>query len=171
MLNKLENLTQRVGGSNELVDQWLQARKQLLVAYCTLVGIKPNKEKHTPLNEKALENFCQNLVDYLSDGHFHIYGEIIKRVEGSASPKMALTTKFYPKLQANTETIMAFHDRYTEVDIDQDVCLEFHQALSDIGEALASRFALEDHLIQLAAETLQQAQPGASNADSLENRA
>ena len=44
MLNRLESLTQRVGGSNELVDQWLQARKQLLVAYCALVGIKPNKE-------------------------------------------------------------------------------------------------------------------------------
>ncbi len=44
MLNRLERLTQRVGGSNELVDQWLQARKQLLVAYCTLVGLKPNKE-------------------------------------------------------------------------------------------------------------------------------
>lgn len=45
MLNRLERLTQRVGGSNELVDQWLQARKQLLVAYCTLVGLKPNNKE------------------------------------------------------------------------------------------------------------------------------
>lgn len=58
MLNRLERLTQRVGGSNELVDQWLQARKQLLVAYCTLVGLKPNKEKHTPLNEKRWRTFA-----------------------------------------------------------------------------------------------------------------
>jgi regulator of sigma D len=57
---------------------------------------------------------------------------------------------------------MAFHDRYTEVDIDQDVCLEFHQALSDIGETLAARFTLEDKLIQLAAEAWQQAQPDAT---------
>ncbi len=33
MLNQLENLTERVGGSNELVDRWLQVRKHLLVAY------------------------------------------------------------------------------------------------------------------------------------------
>lgn len=171
MLNRLESLTQRVGGSNELVDQWLQARKQLLVAYCSLVGIKPNKEKHTPLNEKALENFCHNLVDYLSAGHFHIYDKIIKQVEGSASPKMALATKFYPKLQANTEAVMAFHDRYTEVVIDQDVCEELNQALSDIGEALASRFALEDQLIQLAAETWQQGQPGPTNTESMSHPA
>ena len=41
MLNQLENLTERVGGSNELVDRWLQVRKHLLVAYYNLVGIKP----------------------------------------------------------------------------------------------------------------------------------
>ncbi|MGQ8776972.1 sigma D regulator [Serratia sp. NA_112.1] len=159
MLNRLESLTQRVGGSNELVDQWLQARKQLLVAYCALVGIKPNKEKHTPLNEKALENFCHNLVDYLSAGHFHIYDRIIKQVEGASSPKMSLAVNIYPKLWTNTEQIMAFHDRYTDADIDQDLCLELHQALSDIGETLAARFTLEDRLIQLAAETWQQAEP------------
>ena len=159
MLNRLESLTQRVGGSNELVDQWLQARKQLLVAYCSLVGIKPNKEKHTPLNEKALENFCHNLVDYLSSGHFHIYDRIIKQVEGASSPKMALTTKVYPALKNNTQTIMAFHDRYTNIEIDQDSCTEFQQALSDIGEALDARFRLEDQLIQWAAESWQAAQP------------
>lgn len=159
MLNRLESLTQRVGGSNELVDQWLQARKQLLVAYCTLVGIKPNKEKHTPLNEKALENFCHNLVDYLSAGHFQCYDKIIKQVESAPSPKMSLAVNIYPKLWTNTEQIMAFHDRYTEVDIDQDVCLEFHQALSDICETLAARFTLEDKLIQLAAEAAQQSLP------------
>lgn len=99
MLNRLESLTQRVGGSNELIDQWLHARKELLVSYCTVIGIKPQKGKHTPLNEKALENFCHNLVDYLSSGHFHIYDRIIKQVEGASSPKMALTTKVYPALK------------------------------------------------------------------------
>jgi regulator of sigma D len=155
MLNRLESLTQRVGGSNDLVDQWLQARKLLLVAYCSLVGIKPNKEKHTPLNEKALENFCHNLVDYLSTGHFHCYDKIIKQVESASSPKMSLAVNIYPKLWANTEKIMAFHDHYTNVEIDDDLCLELHQALSNIGETLAARFTLEDKLIQLAEETWQ----------------
>ncbi|CNI28975.1 anti-RNA polymerase sigma 70 factor [Yersinia aldovae] len=158
MLNRLESLTQRVGGSNELIDQWLHARKELLVSYCTVIGIKPQKEKHTPLNEKALENFCHNLVDYLSSGHFHIYDRIIKQVEGAFSPKMALTTKVYPALKNNTQTIMAFHDRYTNIEIDDDSCSEFQQALSDIGEALDARFRLEDQLVQWAAESWQAAQ-------------
>jgi len=44
MLNQLENLTERVGGCNKLVDRWLHVRKHLLVAYYNLVGIKPGKE-------------------------------------------------------------------------------------------------------------------------------
>ncbi|MBD4476317.1 Rsd/AlgQ family anti-sigma factor, partial [Xanthomonas citri pv. citri] len=52
MLNQLENLTERVGGSNELVDRWLQVRKHLLVAYYNLVGLKPGKESFMRLNEK-----------------------------------------------------------------------------------------------------------------------
>ncbi|AVF36765.1 sigma D regulator [Rahnella sikkimica] len=148
MLNRLERLTQRVGGSNELVDQWLHARKELLVSYCTLVGLKPNKEKHTPLNEKALDNFCHNLVDYLSAGHFHLYQRVIDEVD-SAEIKLQ-AAKIYPALELNTEAIMAFHDSYTENDIDDDNAFAFHYALSDVGEALDARFQLEDQLIILA---------------------
>lgn len=53
MLNQLENLTERVGGSNKLVDRWLDVRKHLLVAYYNLVGIKPGKESYMRLNESA----------------------------------------------------------------------------------------------------------------------
>jgi len=132
MLNRLERLTQRVGGSNELVDQWLHA----------------NKEKHTPLNEKALDNFCHNLVDYLSAGHFHLYQRVIDEVEGAEIKLQA--AKIYPALELNTEAIMAFHDSYTENDIDDDNAFAFHYALSDVGEALDARFQLEDQLIILA---------------------
>ena len=57
MLNQLENLTARVGGCSELVDFCLHARKQLLVAYYQMVGIKPNKESMTTLDENALDTF------------------------------------------------------------------------------------------------------------------
>ena len=77
MLNQLESLTERVGGSNTLVDRWLHVRKHLLVAYYNLVGLKPGKESFMRLNEKALDDFCQSLVDYLSDGHFNLYERII----------------------------------------------------------------------------------------------
>lgn len=104
MLNQLENLTERVGGSNELVDRWLQVRKHLLVAYYNLVGLKPGKESFMRLNEKALDDFCQSLVDYLSSGHFSIYERIIGEMEGD-TPLLA-ATRLYPQLEANTQQMM-----------------------------------------------------------------
>ena len=147
MLNQLESLTERVRGSNKLVDRWLHVRKHLLVAYYNLVGIKPGKESFMRLNEKALDDFCQSLVDYLSDGHFNIYERIIREVEGT-TPYLA-ASKLYPLLEANTQQIMDYYDSTLENAIDHDNYLEFQQALSDLGEALEERFTLEDRLIAL----------------------
>ncbi len=147
MLNQLESLTERVRGSNKLVDRWLHVRKHLLVAYYNLVGIKPGKESFMRLNEKALDDFCQSLVDYLSDGHFNIYERIIREMEGT-TPYLA-ASKLYPLLEANTQQIMDYYDSTLENAIDHDNYLEFQQALSDLGEALEERFTLEDKLISL----------------------
>ena len=147
MLNQLESLTERVRGSNKLVDRWLHVRKHLLVAYYNLVGIKPGKESFMRLNEKALDDFCQSLVDYLSDGHFNIYERIIREMEGT-TPYLA-ASKLYPLLEANTQQIMDYYDSTLENAIDHDNYLEFQQALSDLGEALEERFTLEDKLIAL----------------------
>ena len=147
MLNQLESLTERVRGSNKLVDRWLHVRKHLLVAYYNLVGIKPGKESFMRLNEKALDDFCQSLVDYLSDGHFNLYERIIREMEGT-TPYLA-ASKLYPLLEANTQQIMDYYDSTLENAIDHDNYLEFQQALSDLGEALEERFTLEDKLISL----------------------
>ena len=147
MLNQLESLTERVRGSNKLVDRWLHVRKHLLVAYYNLVGIKPGKESFMRLNEKALDDFCQSLVDYLSDGHFNIYERIIREMEGT-TPYLA-ASKLYPLLEANTQQIMDYYDSALENAIDHDNYLEFQRALSDLGEALEERFTLEDKLIAL----------------------
>ena len=135
MLNQLDNLTERVRGSNKLVDRWLHVRKHLLVAYYNLVGIKPGKESYMRLNEKALDDFCQSLVDYLSAGHFSIYERILHKLEGNG--QLARAAKIWPQLEANTQQIMDYN------------YLEFQQVLSDIGEALEARFVLEDKLILL----------------------
>lgn len=148
MLNQLEVLTARVGGCSELVDFCLRSRRQLLIAYYRLVGIKPNKESLTTLDENALDSFCQGLVDYLSTGHFTVYERFIEEMEGSE--QLAKAAIIYPSLQANTELIMQVYDTHLEGAIDHDNCLEFQDALSEVGEALEARFTLEDKFIQLA---------------------
>lgn len=148
MLNQLEVLTTRIGGCSELVDLCLHSRKQLLVVYYQVVGIKPCRGSLTVLDEKALDNFCQNLVDYLSTGHFTLYQRFIHELENT--PQLAEATLIYPSLQENTRQIMHLYDTYLENSIDDNNYLEFQQALSMVGEVLEARFTLEDKFIQLA---------------------
>lgn len=164
MLNQLEILTARVGGCSDLVDFCLRSRKQLLVAYYQMVGIKPNKDSLTPLDENALDTFCQSLVDYLSTGHFTVYERFIQEMEGSE--QLAKAALIYPSLQANTAQIMQVYDTHFENAIDDDNCMAFHNALSAVGEALEARFTLEDKFIQLALEKNPE-QLGAANDSQL----
>lgn len=57
--------------------------------------------------------------------------------------------QIYPQLEANTQQMMDYYDTCLENAIDHDNYLEFQQALSDIGESLEARFALEDKLLAL----------------------
>ncbi|RLM27464.1 anti-RNA polymerase sigma 70 factor [Brenneria alni] len=149
MLNQLQSLTELVGGNNALIDQWLQARKQLLIAYYHLVGIKPNKETHSLLDEEALNGFCQKLVDYLSIGHFHVYERVLRESALLSEQKQAFFSQLDQALKNNTQQIMAAYDGYLAATIDHDNCIEFQQALSSVGENLAERFSLEDQVIRL----------------------
>jgi len=156
MLNQLENLTARIGGCSELVDFCLHSRKQLLIAYYQMAGLKPNKESCTALDEKALDTFCQHLVDYLSTGHFIAYGRFIKELEGTT--QLAQASLIYPSLRANTDQIMQVYDTHLENAIDADNSIEFQLVLSVVGEVLAERFVLEDKFISLALEKIEENQ-------------
>ncbi len=150
MLNQLDVLTRRVGDSNERIDLWLTARRKLLVAYYHTVGIRPNKELRIAVDDKTLDKFCQSLVDYLSTGHFSIYAHMIEELDNdNPLHKAALICS---ALQANTALIMEVYDTHFEMALAHDNPVEFQQALSFVGEALETRFTLEDSLIQLAVE-------------------
>ncbi len=125
MLNQLDNLTERVRGSNKLVDRWLHVRKHLLVAYYNLVGIKPGKESYMRLNEKALDDFCQSTVDYLSAGHFSIYERILHKLEGNG--QLARAAKIWPQLEANTQQIMDYYDSSTKPPSIMIITLSFNR--------------------------------------------
>ena len=148
MLNQLKSLTERVDGSNELVGQWLLQRKHLLVAWYNLVGLKPGKNSLAAIDEMALDAFCQGLVDYLSAGHFHIYARIIGEIKENYA--QLATTQICPQLETNTQQIMAYYDLHLESAFEHDDFTLFQQALSGLGEAMESRFALEDKLILMA---------------------
>lgn len=99
-----------------------------------MLGLKTDKGSHITLDEEALDAFCQNLVDYLSSGHFSIYNRIIDRLE-SENPSSAIA-QVYSKLQQNTENIVVLYDSHLEKVIHTDGWLELRQVLSKADEYL-----------------------------------
>ena len=148
----LENcsLEERWAGVNDLIDRWLQARQSVIVQFCALSGVH-ELNSDQPLPQERIEQFCQLLVDYLSAGHFEVYHQLVREAEAFADGSAELASDLIPRIEVTTGLAMEFNDRYAESDSTDFGNLSQH--LSKLGEMLASRFELEDQLIDTLHES------------------
>lgn len=146
MLNQLEQAQQKWGGTHQTIDVWLQERKELLVKFCALAGLPPFEQLPAALPKRQdITAFCEVLMDYISAGHFELYDKISAQCDSMNSEN--LSVKLVPQITESTEIALTFHDTYA--DIDNATELEhFDARLSQLGQLLEDRFALEDQLIQ-----------------------
>jgi len=140
MLQQLENVKQKWGGKSQTVDNWLVARQSLLVSFCHLAGLNRQDDRLPGANEIAL--FCENLLDYLSAGHFEVFDMLVKEDNGGA----ALKQELYPELTKTTDAALQFNDRFAEA-VTLEQATSFDRELASLGETLEERFKLEDRLI------------------------
>lgn len=146
MLNRFETAQQKWGGSSRYIDNWLQDRRYLIVSYCQLTSLPPFESKRTQEfpSPSDVMTFCQQLMDYLSSGHFEVYERITAQCDNAESKKLA--ERLTPKISASTDVAVDFNDKYAEIENeDWDT---FDKDLSQLGQALVERFELEDQLIQ-----------------------
>ncbi len=129
--------------TGQMIEELLQERRQMWHLYCEVAELKPFDRHQEPL-EKILDRFCQILIDYISLGHFGIYRRII---EGTERRRRVIEAaeRFYPRIAEATEVALKFNDRYETGQFTDRALL--NQALSELGEALATRIELEDRLI------------------------
>ncbi|WP_018984186.1 Rsd/AlgQ family anti-sigma factor [Salinimonas chungwhensis] len=141
MLSHQEKLQREWGGRASTIDQWLKDRQALLITFCALA--RPEKKSATELTESAMVNFCNQLMDYLSAGHFEIYDMLTSDDKAG----LRLRQQVYPELAVTTDQALAFNDKYSEFDAS---CYadDLTSALDKLGEMLETRFALEDKLIR-----------------------
>ncbi len=156
MLNKLKQTQAEFGGASHVIDHWLETRQNLVIEYCKLAALKPNNHK-TPVaklpSPQALQNFCQHVVDYISEGHFKIYDMVMQEWQATGFSPTKEIDQTYTKIVLTTEPLLNYTDKYAEVDKDDEL-EDFDQDLSDIGEVMEERFEYEDYLIQLISESL-----------------
>lgn len=146
MLENCRSARERWGGVSNIIDRWLQERQDLLVQFCDLSGHLENSGDLEELieNGKDLKSLCQILVDYISAGHFEVYDQLLKEGrEFEDAEALKEAGKLFTVVDKTTELVLDFNDKYLETD-DLDT-LEVD--LSQLGEALATRFEAEDRMI------------------------
>ncbi|MGI2174173.1 sigma D regulator [Shewanella ulleungensis] len=149
MLTKLEKAEQRWGGANKLIDQWLNHRRKLLIQYFIVAGLAPysRTEKSLPSFEQV-KDFCDQLVDYVSEGHFEVYNNVVKACEKFGESSIDTAKGLLPQISESTDTALDFNDKYTEA-ADENILYQLDTDLSKLAQAMESRFELEDQLLEV----------------------
>jgi regulator of sigma D len=96
---------------------------------------------------ELLQEFCQDLVDYLATGHFEIYRRI-EEGEERRDEIIQLAKQIFNRITETTQVAVAFNDLYdTSENFDPAVLNQLPDQLSKLGEELAIRIDLEDRFI------------------------
>jgi regulator of sigma D len=149
MLTKLEQAKEEWGGRLSVIDNWLEERQHLVVAYCELAGLPPyQKTNHSLPAQEKITHFCQLLLDYASTGHFEVYEQIIAQCKLDGENNLKIAQELYSRITTTTDAALNFNDKYAESANDQAL-LDFDRDLSNLGQAMEARFEREDQLLEV----------------------
>lgn len=146
MLDSCKTREERWEGVQTLITKWLEERQQVVVMYCSLSGFNPFSSQ-SPASINKLRQFCQILVDYISAGHFEVYDQLVKEAEDFKDDYRQLLQRLYPQITETTEIALDFNDTYDTDEHCTQAMDSLKHKLSELGEHLVNRFAMEDRLI------------------------
>ncbi|MBP0049622.1 sigma D regulator [Marinobacterium sp. AK62] len=144
MLEKCRNAKERWGGVSTIIDHWLEERQQLISVFVAI----PGQEAGAALNS-SLTEFCDLLMDYLSSGHFEVYEQLLREGSEFDDGSLEQAQEIFPRIQPSTDKALDFNDNYGQ--LQAPTLRQLYQLsldLSELGEVLEERFALEDQLIE-----------------------
>lgn len=142
MLENCKTAQERWGGTHEMIDRWLADRQQTLISYFAI------QESAEDSVSKQLQVFCQQLVDYVSEGHFEIYEQLFREAKEFDDGGIDLAKQLYPKIEELTQVMLDFNDKYISSDHVEMNADSLREDLSALGEKMTERFEMEDQLIE-----------------------
>ena len=129
------------------IKKLIEDRNSVLSQYYNLAKLTEDSKDDLGDTTELLEEFCQELVDYMATGHFEIY----RRIEEGNERRdeiLTLAEKIMPRINTTTQIAIAFNDLYDDTSsIDNDAIEQLPNYLAKLGEELATRIDLEDQLI------------------------
>jgi regulator of sigma D len=146
-------LQERRARTRKEIKQLIAERNSVLSQYYNLAShTDENNNEDTETVLEMLQEFCQDLVDYMATGHFEIY----RRIEDGDERRddiLELANEVFPKITTTTEVAMNFNDLYDmSKDFNNEVLKDLSKQLSTLGEHLAARIDLEDKFINTLLE-------------------
>ena len=144
MSAEIKPFVERRTQSRDLIHKLVDARTNMLSLYGKLAENHPfQKEEDLKNIGTLLQNFCNSLIDYTAEAHFHLYKHFADNSERRQSVK-DVAEQIYSRITEITQTIVDFNDKYTQPTTSPEA---LEQDLSKLGEILADRIELEDQLI------------------------
>ena len=129
------------------IKQLIEERNSVLSQYYNLAKYTEDPDNDLSSTIELLEEFCQDLVDYMATGHFEIY----RRIEDGNERRdeiTALAEKILPRINDTTQVAIAFNDLYDDTsNIESNAIDQLPNYLAKLGEELATRIDLEDQFI------------------------
>lgn len=149
------------------INDMIRQRQQLVLLYMQIIDNQAHAEEEakggdpfdygTELEElvdtsykpalvKQVSQFCVNLTDYISHGHFDLYPKLVELIENASGRSLSIAQKAMPRINETTEPLLNFCDKYAEVE-NVNALKDLRNDLAAIGEEMEIRFRMEDRLI------------------------
>ena len=128
------------------IKQLIAERNNVLAQYYGLTNCVDTTNDVESFKE-LLQEFCQDMVDYIATGHFEIYRRIEDGIE-RRNEILELSDEAFKKIINTTKAAINFNDLYDfSGEINPDTLKNFPNQLSELGQNLAIRIELEDRFI------------------------
>ncbi|SFS73825.1 regulator of sigma D [Succinivibrio dextrinosolvens] len=141
---------QKVDDKYSWINDMIKARKELVIQYMRILNVSvsrsSNKNDVCYPSYEDVTKFCDQLVDYMSHGHFDLFPKILELIENASGRSLSIAHRTLPRIEDTTEYLMKFTDKYAE-DLNEAKMATVQKDLSSIGKALEVRFKNEDRLI------------------------
>jgi len=141
-------INERRARDRKEIKQLIAERNRVLSQFYNLVNLA-DEDSETPVDAMLdfLQEFCQELVDYLATGHFELY----RRVEDGAERRdemINISQSVFDQIALTTEVAVAFNDLYDAKEGNaKDAIKDLPEQLTKLGQNLATRIELEDRFI------------------------
>ena len=140
-------LNERRARARKEIKQLIDERNRVLSQYYHLASCADDKDDSGEPVLDLLQEFCQELIDYLATGHFELY----RRIEDGEERReeiIKLAQAIFDRITDTTEVAVDFNDLYDTKDGNpEEAVQDLPSQLSRLGESLATRIDLEDQFI------------------------